>query len=545
LSEQDPDRRDGSSWRLDFFGWRAVFVLAYVIALSVSLYLGFLAPDSLGYLRIAQSIAEGHGCSLHGHYSSVWPCGYPTVISVFGFGVDDYISLIFASKVANFFLIIAGMLMLNSVIRDYRIVLAATLNPIVWGLTVWTISENLFLFATFGVVAATKKLGDTLSYAPPQFIRIVSWSAVIFCFVVIGFLARYFFATFAVALFGATLLVYGRRTALAAIPAYILAAVLFLLLMSYNSREAGFATGMPRMPAQESVRFLLFYFFYRLIFVSAIFIPVFLILWPERFLLSPRARQSDALDIAAAPSPLGYFLIISGAGYLALQFLTRFFFAFDLFSIRLLGPGVALLISGLAIAALGDDPRENSSAWLTPSSKALLLAAYCIVASQGLVPFGRIFLDWRSGHTVSARALILNSKAPPTDAKVIFSFFRPPPTPALTAVDEFYYGKDKTIIYPDHAPEASPETGESYRAQLQKYAGDDCVLDFTQLRSGDELDKALSSTDYDVDVYLSGLKVVRVKRPGFDPSLKEFLARAFKPGQYAPCKEALAVNPIP
>lgn len=48
--------------------------------------------------------------------------------------------------------------------------------------------------------------------------------------------------------------------------------------------------------------------------------------------------------------------------------------------------------------------------------------------------------------------------------------------------------------------------------------------------------------DYDVDVSLSGLKAIREKRPAFDPSLKEFLERAFAPGQYVSCQAALALN---
>ena len=230
-------------------GWRAVFVLVYLALLSVASYLGFLAPDSTNYLRIAQAIVEGHGCSLHGHYSAIWPCGYPIAIALFS-PTQDYMSLIFASKIANFVFIVTGMAMLNSVIRDYRIVLAATLNPIMWDLTPWTISENLFCFAMFGVIVATKKLNEEMSSAKQLFGRIVLFSVGICVFVIIGYSARYFFAIFAVTLYAATLFAYGRRTALAALPAYMFAAGLFLLLTHYNSDETGFRTGMPRLPAR-------------------------------------------------------------------------------------------------------------------------------------------------------------------------------------------------------------------------------------------------------------------------------------------------------
>lgn len=395
----------------------------------------------------------------------------------------------------------------------------------------------------FGVIVAPKKLNEEMSSAKQLFGRIVLFSIGVCVFVIIGYSARYFFAIFAVTLYAATLFAYGRRTALAALPAYMFAAGLFLLLTHYNSEETGFRTGMPRLPAPELTQFLLIYFAYQCVRVVLMFVPVFLILWPEYFLSFQRAPKTDNLDEAAAPPPLSRFLMLSGIGYIVLQFLVRFFFAYDLFTFRLIGPGFVLFICGLALASrLPGRPMHGAPAWFSPSVKTLMLAAYCLVASQNLLPLGRILSDWRLGRALSARALILNSKAPPTSAKVIFSFYRPPLSPLLMSLDEFYYGDDKTLVYPDYAPEASPDTAVSYRAKLQKYAGADCVLDFTLLKSDDNLLKELSEIEYDVDVSFSGQKVIRLKRPAFDPSLKEFVARAFEAGQYVPCQRALAVN---
>jgi hypothetical protein len=430
--------------------------------------------------------------------------------------------------------------MLNTIIRDYRIVLLATLNPIIWDIVPWTMSENLFCFSMFGVTTATQKAYDSISSGAERYFKIAFWIAALCFFIVVGCLARYFFATFAVVLYGATLLAYGRRTALAILPAYVLSAGLFLALIHHNSNVTGFGTGMERLPAPESTRFLLIYFSLQSIRVTLMFIPVFLILWPEYFTSFTRARIVNRTAEGAAPSPLCGFMIFSGLGYLALQFLTRFFFAYDLFSYRLIGPGFVLLTCGLAMAVMRGGSARVGWAWFGPSAKTLALAVYCLLASEYLLPLGQFLSDWRPGGAVSARALILNSKAPATTAKVIFPIGRPFLSPVLMYQDEFFYGADKTIVYPSHAPAAWPDTAETYRAKLQKYAAADCALDFTELKTEDDLNKQLSAADYDVDVNLAGLKVSRIKRPSYDPSLKEFLSRVFRGSAYVSCQEALA-----
>ena len=289
-------------------------------------------------------------------------------------------------------------------------------------------------------------------------------------------------------------------------------------------------------------RLLVIYFCLQSVRVAFMMLPVFLILWPEAFSFLSRGRKSAGVSSAAQRSSLGSFLIVSGAGYLALQFVIRFFFAYDLFTFRLIGPGFVLLASGLALATLAGEVSPAHARWFGPSAKVVVLAVYSSVVSQTLLPLGAILADWRSGRFVAARELLLNSKAPPTSADVVFALYRPTPSPTLSSTDEFYYGAGKTIVYPQYAPEAPPDTAESYRSKLKKYASSDCVLDFSPFSSLDDLRRNLSAMDYDADVSLSGLKPIREKRPAFDPSLKEFLERAFTPGQYVACQTALALN---
>ena len=43
---------------------------------------GYISVDSWYYMLLAQALRHGQGCSLHGEYSAVYPCGYPAVLAL-------------------------------------------------------------------------------------------------------------------------------------------------------------------------------------------------------------------------------------------------------------------------------------------------------------------------------------------------------------------------------------------------------------------------------------------------------------------------------
>ena len=74
------------------------------VACILSIYNGYISPDSWVYLHLAQSISMGKGIALNDGYFSIFPAGYPLLIALIsGFSSNIY-TLITASKLLNFLL---------------------------------------------------------------------------------------------------------------------------------------------------------------------------------------------------------------------------------------------------------------------------------------------------------------------------------------------------------------------------------------------------------------------------------------------------------
>lgn len=90
---------------------------------------GYLSPDSLAYLKMAQNIKDGQGFYILNadgvgrHYFSTWPVGYPVLIYLFSelSSLDVY----WASKAMNLLLLAAGFLLLRHLNRPYAYLLAS------------------------------------------------------------------------------------------------------------------------------------------------------------------------------------------------------------------------------------------------------------------------------------------------------------------------------------------------------------------------------------------------------------------------------------
>ena len=187
---------------------------------------------------------------------------------------------------------------------------------------------------------------------------------------------------------------------------------------------------MPRMAAPESTRLLVIYFCLQLVRVAFMMLPVFLILWPEAFSFLSRGRKSAGVSSAAQRSSLGSFLIVSGAGYLALRFVIRFFFAYALsrfvywprFRAPRVRPGVgdagrrSLAGSCSLVRALGQGGGPGG----------LQLCCFADAASARSDPCRLALGPVRCGQGTPP-----HSKAPPTSADVVFALYRPTPSPRL------------------------------------------------------------------------------------------------------------------
>ena len=84
----------------------------------------------------------------------------------------------------------------------------------------------------------------------------------------VGCLSRYFYGPFAVIIFIALWLTYGRKVALKTLPAFFMAGVFYIAYQKYNIVLTGYGTGMPRIPARESL------FLLNLVFLKALILQI-------------------------------------------------------------------------------------------------------------------------------------------------------------------------------------------------------------------------------------------------------------------------------
>lgn len=320
------------------------------------------AADSWAYLSLAQSLVHGEGCLLDGRYFAVFPCGYAIAIAVFPVS-DALPALLAVSKFSNFVLAALSFFLICRVRNEVLLASFLILNPLTLHLYQYTLSENLFLLAVAGTIFATDRIHAGRN--------IPAYQLLLAAFLLAGCSARYFFGPYLSVLFVATPLAYGRRTALAAAPSYVVAAIAFTAYLVFNMSMLGFATGELRRPAPETLGFLASAFLEVSAFCAAV-----MAVWLALFLAAGRLLGRKADEGLALSDKLHLLYVAAiGAGYLALAFFLRTRALYDLYSSRTVGFGWVLLMSAGACLLLRGrrfDPQ--------PVAAAILLGAFSVAA---------------------------------------------------------------------------------------------------------------------------------------------------------------------
>jgi hypothetical protein len=78
----------------------AVLAFALLANQAISSWVGYLSPDSHAYIFMAQSLYRQGYPALQGHYSAIWPPGYPALIGLFTFA-HSYEAIFYTSKLVN------------------------------------------------------------------------------------------------------------------------------------------------------------------------------------------------------------------------------------------------------------------------------------------------------------------------------------------------------------------------------------------------------------------------------------------------------------
>lgn len=494
----------------------AVLLLGTVIACAS----GFTTPDSWHYLFLAQSLRHGLGCTEQGAYYAIFPCGYPLAIALVS-PASDIASLLIGSKIANLALLyLTFVLLARSPVGTLGATLVA-LNPVTLHIFQYTWSENLFLFAFAGTVAALCALhrGE----------HPVRHAVLLAAALITGCASRYVFGPFAALLFVCVVAAWGWRTALRALPSFVAAAAFYAAYQWFNAAQTGFGTGMARIAAPESVRLLGYAFVWQFVVNAASFvlpaIALLVLCGVRRVRLRLRLRGEDRHSDAARSQ---WFLVFAGLGFLALQFVLRLFTQFDLYGARTIGHGIVLLFAGLAGLFLRTR-RERAPI--------VLLVCYGLVVvliAQG-AGFARSLARLPGSHVTPVSSL-QRFHALPNDAELVVNLMLPRASATMEGTPLLYYPRDKTIVTPSAAPYARAETFAEFRARVLAQKSGHCVIDFTPFANAD-LFKLYVKDAFPIDVKLHAnlADPEWFWRYRLDPSLQDYLLARFEPGRYVDC----------
>ncbi|MDV6331331.1 hypothetical protein [Asticcacaulis sp. 201] len=511
----------------------AIYLVTVAALLAVfaglAILFGYISVDSWYYMLLTQALRSGHGCSLHGEYLAVYPCGYPTVLALTAPSTDPA-ALMISSKITNLILLAASFWLVLKASRNVFLAALVVLNPITLIIGMYTWSENLLLFCFCGIFFAISEI-----HRDDRQIAGYAWLA---AFLFVGCFARYFFGPFAFILFVCAWIAYGRRTAWRIFPVFCGAGLVFLGYQAFNYLTTGFATGMPRVAAPEAPLLLIRQFLIALGIngLGAVICAVLLVG------ISFRRVSVAPMPVHDTQRPAALFITLAGLGFLALAFILRFRTLFDPYNTRTIGYGIALTVAGLVGLWVREMPREARRG---PAIATLIAMMACAGFSLAYADNGALVQsieDSFQEYKFPAGSLaMLKGQTPPADAMVFFKT----PVPDLGGanvdnIEEIYYGKGVTLLTPRQGPDNAPETPLEFLHRVADVASKRCYFDFTPFATRDDFQAYLGATTL-IDHKLLGIAGPwkNVERANLNPDMGLYLDSIFQPKKLVPCREIL------
>lgn len=504
----------------------ASLFLVYFVSISV----GFVSPDSWNYLRLAESLSSGLGCSVQGEYFAVFPCGYPALISFTSWVTG--LEFFYASKLINIFLLLLSGLFIFLGSRSAVLSFLMVVNPITLAIGHYTWSENLFLFSVSLIFYAVTKAsnGDRhRAIAVPIMMGLIA-----------GVFSRYFFGPYAFLMFLVVWWVYGTGVARKVFPYFAFAGLLFVSYYAFNKYSTGHGSGMPRIQAPESLLFLIASFsMYSLKQVIVYFVTVFPVVFYFFWFVFYKRKVDFGLSKTLfsrgeeTGRPLIVFILF-GVVYLALAFLMRALSQYDLYGYRTVGYGFVFIFSGL-LAFLFNSYRCSLGrfAWVCFLGTAV---ASVLLSQRGF------YLGWLSDsrgadyeyHYEDAVAQYYSG----IDVEgIVIPFSLPGVKWSVASNPDVFYGDSVTVVRPPiaTAPYWEKETFEELEKRMMKLGGA-CYFDFTRVPDVSSLEKGLNSK-FPVGLNFDGsiFNVSTVKESRYHPSVIEGIRSRFAPGELVDC----------
>jgi len=495
-----------------------------VIALTAlfGVLFGYISVDSWYYMLLAQTFRQGHGFTLHGEYLAVYPAGYPIALGLTAPNTD-FSTLVVSSKIANLLLLSGSFALLWKASKNPLMAAVAVLNPVVLLIGLYTWSENLLFFCFSGTLYALTRLSARNDWQNHGLLG---------AFLVLGCLARYVFAPFALILWLSTWVAFDRRTAIRALPAFAITGLLFIAYHEFNRETTGFGTGMPRVPAPESFYLISADFVQTFagiaVWVLAALVILIVLGW-RQIRLSPPSRKESA----------GTFLLLAGAGFLALAFVLRARTLFDPFGTRTIGYGISLMAAGLT--GLYIHLKRDR---VLPVAAILVSGLFSAVFADGTaIPDSIVRLVHQDYLLPVIGVNHMRAKTPPADLMVFFQLPAPDGRMGIMdTVEEINYGPDTPVLAPHGGPDLQPQSAADFIRQVMPFAHKRCYFDFSGFAdAADVQDYVNAQTLVDQSFSLIPGKTQSRYVYNFAPSVRAYITAIAQPGKIVPCADVLAL----
>ena len=502
-----------------------VTLLLAVVALMAVLF-GYISVDSWYYMLLAQALRQGQGCSLHGEYSAVYPCGYPAILALTA-PVATPAAMMISSKITNLILLAASFWFVLKASRHVFMAALIVLNPVTLIIGMYTWSENLLLFCFCGTLFAISQI-----HAANR--KWVSY-ALLTGFLILGCSARYVFGPFAFLLFLCVWPAFGRQTALRVFPCFCIAGVAFIAYQVFNHKLTGFVTGMPRVAAPEAPLLLIRQF------LIALGVNGLGILIAAVLLTGISIRQLSRVRGGEAARPAALFIALAGLSFLALAFTLRLRTQFDPYNTRTIGYGIVWAVAGVMGLCVHIRKQDGMArpATLWPVLAMCAAAVFSLAYADNGALIQSISDSFDDFQFPANSLATLKSAGPEIDTVVWFQL----PVPGLDSanvdnIGEIYYGRDATLLTPAQGEDGLPETPATLLHQLDGLADRRCYFDFTPFATAADFQTYLDGSTL-IDHRLVNGSWQNVERPNLEPHMQAWLARIFQPGHLVPCRDIL------
>ena len=503
----------------------AIIIFLIFLATYASLQ-GFISPDSWYYINLTQSILDGNQCEIDGKYYATYPCGYPTLLALMSFS-NDPVHIIVISKFVNALLLFLSFLFFRKLLSQSQFLAALIIiAPSTINIFLFTWSENLFLFATAATLFQVHKLSLNNSYINQLILLAV---------LLIGISARYFFGPFAALIWLSSLAIYGHKAAMRILPVFVTAGFIFLGYYFLNIELTGYGTGQERIPAPESIKFLIAYFFRMLLIYE---IPKFSLVLILFYFATRNILRLVRPSLTLLKSKKGeLLLLLSGLSFLVLSFAMRAIAQFDLFGFRTIGYGLTFTLVGI-YALLTESKKMAQHSFL--SIIAIAIISFSIAQGSVLKDIAHSFIN--KTYSYQSISKQINEYKKLSDIKGydnVVSFGLPRISKTISSNHRLYYDKKTNVIVPAIAPYDMPEDLESFLQRLHLLKGR-CIVDFKTFSNKDEFIEALHQkvkVDFIYDYSSKKFRFIQMRR--YEENLANFLIDNYDRQTFISCSKLL------